>query len=128
MASQKIKIVTENAQKEYTPEELQTLAREARTMSRLAIILGLHRNTISNTMQSDKIFCASVEAGFSEAVKPVIDAMYKQAEKGDVGAGKFILINRAGDDWAEKTKSEVKAEVIGISTVLDQLEDARPKA
>lgn len=122
MASQKIKIVTENAQKEYTPEEIQTLAREARTMSRLAVLLGVHRNTIANTMEADKVFCASVEAGFSEAVRPVIDAMYKQAEKGDVAAGKFVLINRAGDDWADKTKSEVKAEITGISSILDELE------
>lgn len=127
MASKKIVIVYENAQKEYTPEEIKTLACEAKTRSRLAILLGVHRNTIMNTEKENPVFCAAMHDGFNESVKPVIEALYKKAKEGEIGHIKYVLNNVAADEWSERSKVEQKIDISTPEKILEDLEKDEPR-
>lgn len=126
MACKKIVIVSEKSQKEYTAEEIQTLACEAKTRRRLAILLGVHYNTITNTEKDNPEFCEAMNAGFNESVKPVIEALYKKAKEGEIGHIKYVLNNVAADEWSERSKVEQKIDISTPEKILEDLEKDEP--
>ena len=125
MASKKIVIVSEKSQKEYTAEEIQTFACSAKTRRNLAILLGVHYNTITNTEKDNPEFCEAMNAGFADSVKPVIEALYKKAQEGEIGHIKYVLNNVASDEWSEKSKVENTIKGITHESILQEIENAK---
>jgi hypothetical protein len=123
MADHKIKIVEEESQKEFTKEEIIRMMVVCKTQNRLADMLGVHTNTITNLVKSDSTFCDAVKAGKREASKEVVNALFDKATKDkDIGAIKYVLNNLDPEEWAEKSKVENKIEVSAMSEILDEIE------
>jgi hypothetical protein len=123
MASQKIKLTDEISAKEWTYKEIEDLMAMAITQGRLADFLKVDQDTVSRQKERDPKFAEAIRRGKRKATQPVTKALMELAtEKKDLGAIKYVLNNVEGDEWSEKTKTEVKAEVVNISNILNELE------
>lgn len=123
MANQKIKLIDEKDAKEWTYKEIEDLMVMAVTQKRLADFLGVSHDTVQRQKERDPEFASAIERGKRKVTEPVTKALIHMAlSRYDLGAAKYVLNNLEPDEWADKTKSEVKAEITGISSVLDDLE------
>lgn len=124
MAVHKIKLVNEKTEKEYTAEEIENFMVICKTQKRLADLLGVDQDTITNTKAISKEFSDAIAKGKRRATQSVIKALFEMAEDKDLGAIKYVLNNVESDEWADKTKVESKIEVTDHSKILSELESA----
>jgi hypothetical protein len=123
MASQKIKLTDQKDAKEWTYKEIEDLMVMAVTQKRLADFLGVSHDTVQRQKERDPEFASAIDRGKRKLTEPVTKAlMHMAVSRYDLGAAKYVLNNLEPDEWAEKTKTEVKAEVVNISNILNELE------
>lgn len=126
MATKKIKLTQEKSAKEWSYEEIEDLMTMAITQNRLADFLKVSTDTVTRMKDSDPEFAAAITRGKRRVTQPVTKALMELAiEKQDLGAIKYVLNNVESDEWAEKTKTEVKAEINTLASVLDELDGSK---
>jgi hypothetical protein len=122
----KIKIVENKSQKEFSYDEIVEMMKVCKTQSRLADMLKVHTNTITNLVKSDPLFCEAVKAGKRAYAKPFVDRLEEIAMNGDIaasntlGAIRYVLNNVEPEEWAEKQKQEIEVKDNALHDYLNR--------
>lgn len=78
------------------------LLRQGNRRGAAAEAVGVHRDTIRNTMIADPEFAAAVDAAEMDANEVVEDALFLQAKKGNTTAIQVWLYNRNPSRWKDQ--------------------------
>lgn len=84
---------------EVTPEvlrQVETLAGLGLDISKIAAVLGIHRDTIYATKARSEAFAQAIEVGKAKAEGVIGKALFDEAKKGNVPAIKWWETTRAG--------------------------------
>lgn len=124
MATQKIKLTDEKHAKEWSYKEIEDLMVMAVTQKRLADFLDVSHDTVQRQKERDPEFASAIARGKRRVTEPITKTLIDMAKggKADLGAIKFVLNNMEPDEWADRSKQEIKAEVTGLKSILDDLE------
>ena len=126
MAKHKIKIVYDKTEKEYTYQEIVNMMKVCKTQNRLADMMGIDPDTITNTKKISKEFSDAIAEGKRAYAKPVIDRLEEIAMNGDIaasntlGAIRYVLNNVEPEEWAEKQKQEIEVKDNALHDYLNR--------
>jgi hypothetical protein len=92
------------------------LLRQGTRRGAAAEAVGVHRDTIRNTMLADPEFAAAVDAAEMDANELVENSLFTQAVKGNTTAIQVWLYNRNPNRWKDQRnlgKGDVLEEILG---------------
>jgi hypothetical protein len=81
-------------------------------------LVGVHRNTEYKFRRENSEYAEQVENVLVSRVELVEDALFANAIKGDVGAQKFWLMNRANKDWKSERYHKIAGDDMGVPVTI----------
>jgi len=93
------------ARKQIDLEEVTRLAARGLTMEQIAAALGISRTTLQGRKAESEQFAQAIQKGQAEGIGAIANALFENAEKGNVTAQIFFLKARA--QWKDKHEEAV---------------------
>lgn len=84
--------------------EVERMAGMGLNLQQISNIIGISDRTLRRLRQGNEVLSAAISRGQAMATLSVATALYNKGLEGHVGAAKFWLSRRGGDEWREKPK------------------------
>lgn len=81
--------------------------------------MGFSRSTLYKYKKSNTDFNDAITRGQARAIDVVTNALFQNAQAGDISAQKYYLNNRSNQSWKDKQELEHSGEFTHTITVVD---------
>lgn len=84
-------------------KQVESLAAQGLTQAQICSCMGFSTTTLTKYKKIDTAFAAALKRGQHKGISEVTNALFKNAQDGNLGAQCFYLKNRDAENWKDRT-------------------------